>query len=293
MALLRMNRLGKMTTFPASLSVFNHAVCYLPQQGLWLDGTISFYDIKDIPPQDQDTVALILDDTGGRITSPPVTEAGRNRTEIEFEIFPQPTGGSRVRSKVTSHGNMAPELRIQMTSRTSPKDVFEKTINELFPGAQVLSFNVTNLEQPQLPLITSAEFFAPSLGKTNRGNDLEFPLLGRDTNYQAIFAPLHDRRSDLVMSSPWSVVWSIRWTAPPGHQPVQLPAEQKLQSSFGTAQFKISQKADIISIEGEFQLERNRIKLGEYPAFREFLGQVDHLFGKRLTFRREPHVSGS
>jgi tetratricopeptide (TPR) repeat protein len=41
LVLLRMRRLGAMPELPASLAIFNHAIAYVPDLDLWLDGTAS------------------------------------------------------------------------------------------------------------------------------------------------------------------------------------------------------------------------------------------------------------
>ncbi len=49
LVLLRMKRLGNLPEEPASLAIFNHAILYLPQYDLFLDGTAEFHGSKSCP----------------------------------------------------------------------------------------------------------------------------------------------------------------------------------------------------------------------------------------------------
>jgi len=49
MAVIRMKSRGKIEPEPASLAVFNHAICYIPKYDLWLDGTAEYSGTGELP----------------------------------------------------------------------------------------------------------------------------------------------------------------------------------------------------------------------------------------------------
>jgi tetratricopeptide (TPR) repeat protein len=283
MALVRMKRLGPVPGDPASLAVFNHAICHLPEQKLWLDGTAPFHDVTELPDQDQGTLALVIGEDGGRLVPIPTTPAERNRTEIRYQVQPAPDGSAAIRSRVAVTGSVAPALRARFAGAAARRDVFEKTMNELFPGAKVSSMDIENLEQPENPLVTRAEFRAPAVCRAEEGA-IELPALVSSTRYQKIFSPHQQRRFDLLLAPPWSVEWTVQVAFPKGFQPVGLPAPEKLETPFGSARISFERKEAAIEVRASFRLDQNRIKASDYPAFRRFLGDVDWLLGRRLAF---------
>jgi cellulose synthase operon protein C len=284
MALVRMNRLGRISNDgPASLAVFNHAVCYLPEQNLWLDGTASFYDLEDLPPQDQDTLSLILDENGSRLTNTPSTSPQRNLTEILFEIKPQVDGSSMVAAEFRMHGLSAPEMRARFLSQNTPDKLFEKTIYELYPGAKVSAVEFNHLDDPEKPLVVHARFEVPNLGKTSESG-LDAPALGRDTSYQQMLSPLYQRRNGLQLGSPWTVQWKVRWILPTCLHLPSAPLAQRIDSPMGSVELSFSSETQGIAVSAEFTLIRNRVHADEYPTFRDFLGNADRLLKQHLRF---------
>src|SRR5581483_1307111 len=60
-ALVRTQRLGDIMPQPASAAVFDHAIVYVPEFDLWLDGTAEFAQLRELPVADQGAMALTVD----------------------------------------------------------------------------------------------------------------------------------------------------------------------------------------------------------------------------------------
>ena len=54
--LLRMRRMGQLPERPASLAVFNHAILYVPEFDLWLDGTATGSGTRELSAEDRAVV---------------------------------------------------------------------------------------------------------------------------------------------------------------------------------------------------------------------------------------------
>lgn len=283
MALVRMKRLGPVPRAPASLAVFNHAICHLPDHDLWLDGTAPFHDVTELPDQDQGTLALVIGKDGGHLVPIPTTPPERNHTEILYHVQPAQDGSATIRSQVSVTGSVAPALRARFASAAARRDVFEKTMNELFPGAQVTGMDIENLKEPERPLVTRAEFRAPGVCRAET-DAIEVPALVSPPRYQKIFSPFQQRRFDLLLAPPWSVKWVILVTVPKGFRLTKLPALDTVESPFGLARISFKREKNDVVVRASFLLNQNRIKAADYPAFRRFLGEVDRVLGSRLAF---------
>jgi hypothetical protein len=289
LALIRMNRLGQLPAYPASLAVFNHAVCYLPEQNLWLDATAPLFDINDLPSQDQGTLALVVQDQGGQLVRTPISTPEQNKTEILFEIQLNPDQHAIVDSRIMVSGIMAPPVRSKFMNNTEGQDALEKTINDIFPGAKVGSSHMENLNRPDLPLISEAHSEVPHLGRLSKSVFL-VPVLGKETNYQTVFAPFQTRQQDLLLPPPWLVEWTVRFRPPVGFQLSQAPQPKQIQNTFGHAELSCTVVDDRVEVRASFRLSKIRIAQSEYPDFRTFVNQVDSLFGQKLQFTGDPHV---
>jgi tetratricopeptide (TPR) repeat protein len=285
MALLRMKRLGELPEQPASLAPFNHAVCYLPDLDLWLDGTAAFHDIRELPAQDQDTLALVVSPGGGRLVRTPLSTPDRNRTSIDFELRPDGGGDGGGAVRIGIQGVLAPDLRMRFFGEADVRGLAEKTLSELFPGIRVSAASVRNIGEPDRPLEIQAEFQSPHLARPS-AEGLDAPLLGRETFYQRLYAVLNQRTTDLELGPPWTVEWSVRWEPPPGLRLQTPPGPQRLESPFGRVEIDLQPDGNGARARARFVLSVSRVAKSDYPAFRDFLARADRLLSRNLRFAR-------
>jgi len=285
LALVRMARLGRIAEQPASLAAFNHAICYLPEHDVWLDGTATLYDVLDLPAQDQGVQALVVEPGGATLTRTPTTGPERNWTEIDFHIALRPDGGAALELAMRISGVLAPEMRLPLLAAEARADSLARMLREVFPGVRVERIELEELLAPELPLGLRAHLSLPALANPEAGG-LELPAIARATRYQAMFAGLEQRRHDLLLGPAWRIRWRVRLTPPPGYALGARPEGGELSSAFGRASLTSSPAGDGLLTEAAFELGTPRIAAGDYPAFRAFLEEADRLLGRRV--RLEP-----
>jgi tetratricopeptide (TPR) repeat protein len=283
-ALVRMRKLGRTPASPASLAVFNHAICYIPAFNLWLDPTAPYHDINNIPPEDQLVQALVIKPEVNSLQTTIGSSASDNQTTLDLEIEPGQDNNSHIRLKVSASGSFAPPIRARYNNKHSTKDLIEQTIAELFPGANLISSKIENKKQPNLPIVTMAEFTAPKVTKTVNEH-IELPIVGKQTRYQTFYAPFQHRNHDLMLSPPWSVIWTTKYKIPKGYQLSNIPVGDEVASAFGKVSVSISTKDDLITVQAKIQITTSRVAAKDYQAFRKFLGQVDRILNKRIRMR--------
>ncbi|NMB76923.1 MAG: DUF3857 domain-containing protein [Myxococcales bacterium] len=285
MALLRMKRLGDLPDEPASLAPFNHAVCYLPDHDLWLDGTAAFHDIRELPAQDQDTLALVITPRGGRLVRTPLSKPEQNRTSIEFELRPDERGDGGGEVRIRLQGVLAPDLRMRFFAESDVRGLAEKTLSELFPGIRVTQASVHNVNEPERPLEIHAAFLAPHLARPT-ATGLDVPLLGRETFYQRLYAVLHQRVTALELGPPWSVEWRVRWIPPDGMRLDTVVEDGHLDTPFGRVETRCQREGNGAQTRAAFTLVASRVSTGDYPAFRDFVSRADRMLSRNLRFVR-------
>jgi transglutaminase-like putative cysteine protease/Tfp pilus assembly protein PilF len=90
MVMVRTADLGPVSTDLAVLEVFNHAIVYLPEDDLWLDGTASGHAPSTPPAMDQGALVLVVDGPASRPQFSPTVGSGR--TKIRFDLEPGQRG---------------------------------------------------------------------------------------------------------------------------------------------------------------------------------------------------------
>ena len=76
---VRTRRNGDIAPFPASLSVFDHAIAYVPSLDLYLDGTAEHSGSSELPAQDQGVTVLVVNQGNAVLTHTPVFGPEKNR----------------------------------------------------------------------------------------------------------------------------------------------------------------------------------------------------------------------
>ncbi|HOX46967.1 MAG TPA: DUF3857 domain-containing protein [Myxococcota bacterium] len=285
LALVRMARLGRLPDQPASLAAFNHAICYLPGQDVWLDGTATLYDALDLPAQDQGVQALVVEPDGAALRLTPVTGPDRNWTELELLVALAEDGGAELTMDMRVSGVLAPEMRLPLLGAEARAETFGRMLREVFPGVQVEELALDGLLEPERPLGLRARLRLPALAAREAGG-LELPALARETRYQSMFAGLEQRRHDLLLGPAWRIRWSVKLEPPLGFALGAPPGEGALQGPFGQVRFSSRPEGTGLRTEAVFELSVPRVPAAGYADFRAFLEEADQLLGRRV--RLEP-----
>jgi len=116
---------------------------------------------------------------------------------------------------------------------------------------------------------------------------LRFFPLGTGRAFVQAFAPLAERRHDLVLSDPFLNRLAVTVRLPPGYRVEELPPVFREEGPFGLAAISVTQGEDgALRVQAELAFTSSRVKAADYPAFRAWLQRVDQAFNRRLTARR-------
>jgi hypothetical protein len=63
-AMMRTRSAGEVDPEAYSVQLFNHAVAYVPELNLYLDGTAEYAALGELPPDDQGALAMTVDADG-------------------------------------------------------------------------------------------------------------------------------------------------------------------------------------------------------------------------------------
>jgi cellulose synthase operon protein C len=199
-----------------------------------------------------------------------------------MEVKLKPDGTAEVNGTSLVAGVQAPEYRRSYQAAATRKARFEQAWAGVFPGLSVSKLSLAELkldDAVKLEYGMAVPRYAEVLP-----NGLRFFTFGSGRSYAQVFAPLAERRYDLVMSNPWVSRMSVRYTLPEGHAIGALPPAIDDDTPFGRLTLSCRAEGDTTVVcDSEVTLKVARVKAADYPSFRAFLGRVDQAFSRKLT----------
>ena len=204
LVLVRTRRLGNIEPEPASLSVFDHAIVYVPSLDRYLDGTARFYGSREVPSEDQAATVLIVDPDGkSRLVQTPVAAAETNLTDTELTFQLARDSSAQITAKIEGKsivsGARAPEYRRAYASTVGQKGAFEGAWSRSYPGLAVKSLSFSDLNLLEQPVEMRFSLEAPKLALLPNHSR----PYGLFSGYLETNAPLSRRKFDLLLGDPF------------------------------------------------------------------------------------------
>jgi tetratricopeptide (TPR) repeat protein/transglutaminase-like putative cysteine protease len=282
LVLLRMRRLGRVAAMPASLSVFNHAILYVPEFDLWLDGTASYSGSRDLPGEDRGATVLVVNPDGPpRFGTLPEARPDDNRLDADVKLALSADGGADVTGLWRAAGMEAPEYRRAYGTEDSRRALLEQTLGRLFPGARVDGVDVSDLTRIEDDVEVRFSAAIPRAAQPD-GDGLRFTPFGSSTGYAESYASLSARKHPLELSGPRDTRFRYRYALPPGWRVVEMPEPAHLDGPLGSFEVRYQEEAGAVVAVGRVVVASRRVDVKDYPAFRDLMVQIDRAFARRV-----------
>ncbi len=273
MVLLRTADLGPAPEGVATLESFDHAIAYLPEDDLWLDGTASGQAVGALPGPDRGAVALVVEPGGGRLVTTPDGPAGEIRRRLAVRRADD--GRLEVRLEHRAWGDPATALRGELGGTRDPHRL-ERWLQRLLPGAALEGEPETVLEPGQDPALVRLAARVPASALEAAGGLTVYPghldLVGR-------LAPVAARRSPLRVPALARERWTVEVDL--GRAPRRLPPAATLESRFGRFTVSVTPLPRGYRVEGELEVRPGLVAPGDVPALRRFLLAAERAGARR------------
>lgn len=283
MVLTRTRDNGAIAESPASLAIFNHAICYVPELNLFLDGTAEYSGLRELPYQDQGVwVQLVWPDGRTKRVETPVDQAGDNAYDAVYELQ-VPASGMNAQGKgsVTMMGQECSWVRRRYQDPEKQREQLEKDLSGSFPGTHLTAVKFGPLADLSTPVTIQYEGVFGQMFRPDGKDRLTAPIwLGR-LNLSSQYASLQVRTLPLVVDYPWRQRYTVAYTLPPGA--VAAPtSDLAVDGPFGGATRTVKQDGQRITVGVTVTLAVRRVEPSDYEAFRTFCQQVDKLADERI-----------
>lgn len=284
-ALIRTRSQGKVALQPASLSVFNHAVVFVPALGWWLDPTAMFNGIDELPAEDQGAVALVVDDKKPRIVTTPQYPADANRSERWVELRLTQDGGATVSGTMTARGLFAPRLRQALESAGLRETTLEEMIAGSFPGFVLTSAEFVGLDD----VVTSPKIaFTGSVPRLFHAEGERFDIFGgTQTHFVDRLAAASTRTHDLLLDFPFVERSVLRIVPPSGWIPVPPGPGTTIEEDFARHYSVDRLEKDVWVRTAELHVPAWHIPANRYGVWRGFLKLAETRSNATVVFRKQ------
>lgn len=283
LALVRTRDMGRVDTTPPSLAVFNHAITYVPEYDLFLDGTAGFSGSGELPTMDQGASALVvLDGEGGdfRTIAALPASASVSRTDAEVDLRGDAAAG---RGALTLSGGFAPSARSTYESPQRRVERFQVDLARTVPGIEVTHLDIAGVDDIETPVHAEFEFVGGQWGQ-RQGAEFVVDAFGDEAVFASRYAGADERT--LPLSIPFAFEREVALTlrVPESWRASGLPEDVTLDTPFGGFTRTVASDGDALVVRFVATIDALRVEPDEYPAFRAFLQSVDAALSDVIRF---------
>lgn len=274
MVMVRTADLGPVTGELALLEVFNHAIAYLPEDDLWLDGTAAGHAMLPPPGMDQGAVVLVVDGRDSRPQITPLVGGGLQRTS--YRLGAVDAGLVPLEVRVEDSGGAADRRRARFAGSKDPRP-FATWLQRSFPGAELTADPVYRLISSRDPAIIDLEASVPRTALESQGGIAAYPGV---FDWSTRVVPTGDRSGPLLVEVRPDLEWTLEVEL--GRPPSTLPESTNLTGDFGFLKLDIEALETGYRIEGYVHLEPGLIDARLAPELRSFLLEIETILSRPL-----------
>jgi tetratricopeptide (TPR) repeat protein len=274
MVMIRTSDLGPIANELAILEVFNHAIVYLPEDEMWLDGTASGHAPALPPAVDQGATAMVINGLDSRPETTPLVGAGLHQGH--YTLARQDDGAVSITIRTEDTGEAADARRGRFAGSREPQR-FARWLQESFPGAQLVGDPKLQLIPSKDPAIIEIEGVVASSSLAGMGGLRLYPGA---LEWSSRLVPSDDRAGPLVVAARPDIAWTL--SVDLGRPPESVPEGFDLETEFGELRVETEAGSTGYRVEGYFHLEPGVLQAEQVPALREFLVTAERRLQRRV-----------
>ena len=282
--LLRTRRNGAIHTTPASLAAFDHAITYVPELDLYLDGTAEHSGTSELPSEDQGVTVLLVGPNDAELRTTPVLPASNNVRTRKLTVALDGDGSARVEGREEVVGSEAAGYRQYYEAEGTRAERFERALGAIYPGVELLAQKFEALHVLENPVRYAYRLKVPRFGRTDGDNMQVAPSVLSDLVRTMARAPKREQPLDL--GSPNTYIEERTFQAPKGFVFKTVPKGGEVASDYGRLQLQYVSEGNTLKVRTEFVLKEPRVKPGAYEAFRSWVDAADQLLRQRIVLAK-------
>jgi transglutaminase-like putative cysteine protease/tetratricopeptide (TPR) repeat protein len=274
MVMVRTAERGPAESDLAILEIFDHAIAYLPDDDLWLDGTAAGHAPFPPPTMCQGAQVLVVD---GPASRPQITPTpGGGYASYRYRLAGSDGGVVTLQVRTEDTGEAADRRRLAFAGSSDPRRV-ARWLQTQFPGAELAGEPTLRMVPGRDPAVMELEARVPRSALLGAGGVKTFP---GEFQWAAQLTPRGERSGPLLVPVRPDLEWVLEVEL--GRPPTQLPPPVELRTQFGELVIDYTLEANGYRVAGSFRLRPGIVAAADAPGLRRFLVEVERHLGRPL-----------
>lgn len=280
-AMVRTRSTGEVAPDAYSVQLFNHALAYVPELDLFLDGTVEYAAPGELPPDDQGATAITVDATGNATRrTVPFASTDANQVSRHVQARLRSDGHVEFVSQTRYSGYFAAIER-----RSSQSDDLagssQAALARFYPTVKVAHAVAegTARESREVELKVDGELNAAQWTRQAGNHEVALRTSLHPAIFAARYAPLAERSNPLLVPVTPGQHEVFEYELPSGAK-AELPEDTTLRTPFGWIEVSYQTNGSNLRVETDMELTPQTVTAADYPAFRTFCKSVDEALSR-------------
>jgi hypothetical protein len=270
-ALIRTRTAGKVTTTPASLSVFDHAMVYLPGMDQFIDPTVENNSVWALPTEDQGATALVIGEGALReVPHKPLDE----QTEIWSLDLHWKSDGLSGEAYLSAAGQPGTRIRRAIEPTTNRLRKSNALLRIVLPGYGFKEIKTTGLRPAVDPVRLEGPIRKANMGGKQAHSFHLVPIGLNNWNVVQTWAPAAERSVPVNIPHRYTRVVRYALDVPPQHG-ISAGQNIEIPSPFGHFHIRVDTQGAKVNVEVKIQRTATQISAQKYPQYRRWLAEID------------------
>ena len=291
--LARTRQNGNIDAVQPSLYMFDHAIVYIPEFDLFLDGTAEFNGSTELPVMDQDAFVFIVDsDANYRLAKTPLTSSADN-ADVTVTTFHVSESGITFSGDSQFRGFTAPMYRSRYAKQEGQSEgentriQLERLKAEVaytYSGSELISADfgdIDNIEK-DIHIRYEAKTGYDDMIKVDGNQKLLFPLMKQITLARQ-YTSGGTRQFPLLFAVPRQFDETAIVHLPEATE-IAFPDPQHIDSPFGMLDLSFERTPEGFTTHVVVEFRKSRIEPEEYKDWQDFLQRIDNILNTPIRF---------
>ena len=284
--IIRTRSLGDIDPFPASLAVFNHAICYVPELNMYLDGTAEYSGTSELPDNDQGAPIMVVSKDKREFLKTPIFGPETNTNTDVYNVSLDDEGGVLIEGKRDLKGQFCLYYRHQYQEEKTRKQNFEKSWRQNVPNTELQELEFSDLKNLETDVSYTYRVKADNYATKNDDGSMSLKSFFGGYDLTKSYGSLSERKYDLVLDFQWVGSKTIKYKLPEGYNVVEAPEDFHRDAPFASCDITYEKGEQGITILMKLVMKTNRITVSQYPDFRKFCEQFDEKQNEKIRIAK-------
>lgn len=283
--ILRSGMRGDFEGAVASLAPFDHAIVYVPELDLYLDGTAEYTGATELPALDANSIGLRVNEGKSELVRLPVPDPEKNVRTREVTATVRKDGGANVEISFMTAGTAAASWRRRFHAESSRRDRMTEDLGsefqsfELAPGPTGLTAG--NLEDPEQPVSIKARGNALHFGRPE-GDNVSIPVTPT-FRLSPSYASLSSRKLPVRLLPLGTLDETFVVKLPQGFRVVSAPQASSGTGPFGSYSLTVEEQSGKVVVHTRVTIKVVNVAPENYEAWKQFCRNTDAALTQRLV----------